>query len=118
MAARRVSMDEIQELLDKELPPADRKMPREIVRENLESFGTSRAYFHNLSDEGGDSVARRISIHLSIQQAGGTPRREEREIFFHVCGSAGIDYDETRTMWANATWRMSWNEVYELDGES
>jgi len=101
------------ELAEKERPAADRTMPYEIVANNLELFGTSRADFRQLSEEERVSIGKRIGIHLSRQRVDGTIMEWERPRFFHMCGDYGIDYNESKAMWHNATEGMQWDEVHE-----
>ena len=81
------------------------------VAENLEMFGTSRAHFGHLSDEERERVAQRINIHLTRQRVDGPIMEWERPLFFHICGDVGIEYDEARTLWRNATEMMQWSDI-------
>ncbi len=84
-------------------PPANRTMPYEIVAQNLEKFGTSRAHFDHLSDKQRIVIGKRITIHCSRAAVNGTFFDKEAHIFYHLCGSVGIGYQESRAMWRNST---------------
>lgn len=113
-----MASDELmEELRNKERPPADRTMPYVIVANHLEEFGTTRAHFGHLSDGERVSVGRRIAIHLSRQRVDGPIMEREPHMFFHLCGDVGIEYSEARVLWYNATEGMQWDEVYAMEEE-
>lgn len=86
-----------------------------IIEKNLEQFGTTRANYEHISNEDQHRVAQRLAIHFNRQRVGVEIREKEQQIFFHVCGDAGIEWDEARALWKNCTQQMSWNDVYDID---
>lgn len=98
--------DETRELLDelqeKERRSPDEPYPFEVVAENLEEFGTSRAHFGHLSDEERIAVGKRVTILCSRHKVGGPIVGNEEAIFYHLCGEVGIDFEEARAIWHNA----------------
>lgn len=108
--------DEIQELIDNSSrPPAGRTMPYVKVAEHLEEFGTSRADFRELSDSQRIAVGKRIVIHCNRYAIDGQIVGREEAIFFHLCGSVGIDFGEARAMWNNATeGHVTMDDIYEM----
>jgi hypothetical protein len=98
-----MASDELMDVLrNKERPPADRTMPYVKVGEHLEEFGTSRAHFGHLSDAERIRVGKRVVILCSRHRVDGPIVGNEEEIFYHLCGAVGIDFEESRAIWSNA----------------
>jgi hypothetical protein len=90
----------------------------ETVANDLEEYGSSRADFHQVSDEHRKSIARKLVIarNQAHRRAEGgenlweskkfkSHMRRKKISFFHSCGSAGVSFEEANFIW--------WEFVYD-----
>lgn len=92
----------------------------EDLSENLETYASSRANFHEASDRDRYRVAKLLHISRAQVNSSNAPNEtmtsgayaqnllKKKNRLFHYCGRAGISVREAKNMW--------WNYVY--DGRS
>lgn len=117
--ANQASADKLEQLTSGERRSPDEPYPYEIVAEELEEYGTSRADFRELSQAQREEIAkplaraRRMASKRDDTEPDEWKRtgvwrshlEKEKNTYNYVCGEYGIDKKEVRVMW--------WNYVYE-----